>query len=173
MWASVVPVHFYCLQKLMFNWNISIFPYWCFSRGDLKAPDLCFPEREEPSFPLQHLSPSETHFPCHLCDNKFRKMSSILAVFTKCTQHSGEGGGVPTKWGIQYLSQRWWQRLSRGLFSEKYAINFIEPDTTMLQFSWSLLIQSYWQPRHYRASRSAALLVLHILPTHTRTSYLI
>lgn len=77
-----------------------------FSCGDLKAPDLCFLEREKPGFPLHHLSPSEMHFLCHLCDNKFRKMSIILAVFAKCTQDAGKGAGVRIKWGIQHLSQR-------------------------------------------------------------------
>lgn len=47
----------------------------------------------KPSFPLQHLSPSEMYFSCHLCGNKFRKMSSILAVLAKCAQDAEEGGG--------------------------------------------------------------------------------
>lgn len=133
---------------------MSIFPYWCFSYGDLKEPDSCFPAREKPSFPLQQLSSSEIHFPYHLCNNKFRKMSSILAVFTKCTQDAGEGGGVPIKWGILCLSQRWWRRLSRVQFSEKYAIHFLGPDTSVLQFNRNLLIQSCWWPCNHITRQS-------------------
>lgn len=154
MWASVFPAHFCWLQKPLFNWNINISPYWRFSHHDLKAPDLCFPEREKPSFPLQHLSSSEMHFPSHLCDTKFRKMSSILAVFTKCTQDEGESRGVPIKWGTRYLIQRWWQRLSRVLFSEKYAINFSGHDTSVLQFKWRLFAQSYLWPCNYGTRKS-------------------
>lgn len=109
----------------------------------------CVSQKEKPSFPLQYLSSSEMHFPSHLHDTKFRKMSSILAVFTKYTQDAGESGGVPIKWGAWYLIQRWRQCLSRLLFSEKYAINVLGHDTSVLQFKWRLLPQSYLWPYDY------------------------